>query len=371
MNDTHYMKMALALAEKGRGHTSPNPLVGAVAVKDDTIVGKGWHKAAGGPHAEVNALDEAGSRARGGTLYVTLEPCNHQGRTPPCTERIIAAGLQRVVIATADPNPSVTGGGADYLRAKGISVSTGICDEAARRQNEAFFKFVRTGRPFVILKCAATLDGRIATRTGDSKWVTGPAARRFVHQLRHASDAIMVGVGTVKADNPSLTTRLEDSQGTDPHRIILDTRLSIPEDAKVLQMESTSDTFIVFNHALDQEKAGRLADKGVRLIQVPLKDRWLDLPAVLERLGEKNMTSLLIEGGSRVMGSAIRSAIADKVHFFYAPKILGGDDGIPVCSGSGPEQMAGSVPIDDISVRRFDEDVLITGYIRHPSAAGR
>lgn len=370
MNDTYYMKMALALAEKGRGYTSPNPLVGAVAVKDDIIVGKGWHKAAGGPHAEVNALDEAGSRALGGTLYVTLEPCNHQGRTPPCTDRIIAAGLQRVVIATADPNPSVTGGGADYLRAKGVSVSTGICDEAARRQNEVFFKFVRTGRPFVILKCAATLDGRIATRTGDSRWVTGPTARRFVHQLRHASDAIMVGVGTVKADNPSLTTRLEGAEGMDPHRIILDTRLSIPEDAKVLQMESTSDTFIVFNHALDQEKPGRLADKGVKLIQAPLKDRWLDLSAVMERLGEKSMTSLLIEGGSQVMGSAVRSAIADKVHFFYAPKILGGDDGIPVCSGSGPEQMSGSVPIDDIMVKRFDEDVLITGYIRHPSPAG-
>jgi len=370
MDDAFYMKMALALAEKGRGYTSPNPVVGAVVVNADAIVGKGWHEAAGRPHAEVNALDDAGALAEGGALFVTLEPCNHQGRTPPCTERILSAGIQRVVIATTDPNPTVAGGGADFLRTKGIYVSMGVCEEAARRQNEAFFKFIRTGRPFVILKCAATLDGRIASRTGDSKWVTGPASRRFVHQLRHASDALMVGVDTVKSDNPSLTTRLEGEKGVDPHRIILDTHLSIPEAAKVLHIESTSDIFIVFNQSADEEKLRRLTDKGVKLIQAPLKDKWLDLTAVMDRLGEQNITSLLIEGGSRVMGSAIRSAIADKIYFFYAPKILGGDDGIPVCSGPGPERMAGSVPIEDITVKRFDEDVLITGYIRQVSPAG-
>ncbi|HMA67661.1 MAG TPA: bifunctional diaminohydroxyphosphoribosylaminopyrimidine deaminase/5-amino-6-(5-phosphoribosylamino)uracil reductase RibD, partial [Desulfosalsimonadaceae bacterium] len=301
------------------------------------------------------------------TLYVTLEPCNHYGRTPPCTEKIIAAGIRRVVIAAMDPNPAVTGGGARYLEENGISVTYAVCEEEAERQNEAFFKFTRTGRPFVILKSAATLDGRTSARTGDSKWVTGPASRHFVHQLRHACDAIMVGVDTVKADNPGLTTRLEGEKGVDPHRIILDSRLSIPEDAKVLQLNSASDTFIVFHEAADREKPERLVAKGARLLQAPLQDGMIDIAAVMEILGGQNITSLLIEGGSRVMGSAIRSGIADKICFFYAPKILGGDDGAAICSGPGPERMAGSIAIVDISVKRFEDDVLISGYISYPS----
>lgn len=365
------MKMALEMAENGRGYTSPNPLVGAVVVNGNTIVGKGWHQRAGGPHAEVHALNQAGGLAEGAILYVTLEPCNHYGRTPPCTEKIIAAGISRVVIAAMDPNPTVTGGGAGYLEKNGISITAGVCEEEARRQNEAFFKFIRTGRPFVILKCAATLDGRTAASTGDSKWVTGPASRRFVHQLRHASDAILVGVDTVKADNPSLTTRLEGEKGVDPHRIILDSRLSIPENAKVLQLDSASDIFIVFHEAADRDKPDRLAAKGVRLLRAPLQEGWLDLDAVMEILGEQNVASLLIEGGSRVMGSAIRSRIADKIYFFYAPKILGGDDGAAICSGPGPLRMAGSVPIVDISVKRFEDDVLISGYISYPSRSGQ
>jgi diaminohydroxyphosphoribosylaminopyrimidine deaminase/5-amino-6-(5-phosphoribosylamino)uracil reductase len=368
MDDTFYMKMALDLAELGRGHTSPNPMVGAVVVSGRGVLGKGWHARAGKPHAEVNALDDAGDHARGATLYVTLEPCNHTGRTPPCTERILSAGIHRVVIAANDPNPGVTGGGAHYLSGRGIEITTGVCEEAALRQNEAFFKFIRTGRPFVILKAAATLDGRIASRTGDSKWITGPSSRRYVHELRHGSDAIMVGVQTVAADNPSLTTRLGDRAGSDPHRVILDTRLSVPEDAKVLQIGSASDTFIVFNAAADPDKPKRLADRGIKLIEAPLKGDLLDLGAVLDSLGRRQITSLLIEGGSRVMGSAIRERIADKVHFFYAPKILGGDDGIPICSGPGPERIGGCVALDETEVRQFDGDVLITGYIHHPPA---
>jgi len=364
MDDPFYMRIALDLAENGRGYTSPNPMVGAVVVKDGAIVGKGWHEALGGPHAEVNALDHAGEKAAGATIYVTLEPCHHYGRTPPCTERILAAGIRRVVIATADPNPKVTGGGSDYLKSQGLDITIGVCEEAALAQNEAFFKFIRTGRPFVFLKCAATLDGRIATRTGDSKWVTGPAARQHVHELRHWADGLLVGVGTVKADNPSLTTRLDEKKGVDPHRIILDTRLSIPEDAKVLQIESASDTLIIFNKSDDPEKPMRLAAKGIELLKAPLTDGKLDFSAVLEMLGQKNMTSLMIEGGSRVLGSALRADIADKVYFFYAPKILGGDDGIPICSGPGPELMAGSIPIENIHVKRFDADILISGYVR-------
>jgi len=369
MDDSFYMKIALELAEKGRGYTSPNPMVGAVLVSGETIVSQGWHQKAGGPHAEVNALDAAGSRAEGATLYVTLEPCNHYGRTPPCTERILAAGIRRVVIAAADPNPRVAGGGAQYLAEQGLDIRTGVCEEDALRQNEAFFKFARTRRPFVALKTAATLDGRIATRTGDSKWVTGPASRRFVHQLRHDLDAIMVGIGTVKADNPSLTARLEEGGGADPHRIILDSRLSIPEDAKVLQIESASDTFIIFNQAADPEKPKRLADRGIRLIAAPTESGFLDLDAVMTLMGGETITSLLIEGGSRVLGSALRAGIADKIYFFYAPKILGGDDGIPIASGPGPELMAGSVPITDVEVRQFEADVMISGYIHHAPPA--
>jgi len=367
MDDRAYMKMALELAENGRGYTSPNPVVGAVVVKDKTIMGKGWHKAVGEAHAEVNALNDAGPSARGATIYVTLEPCHHYGRTPPCTERILSAGIRRVVIAVADPNPTVAGGGADYLQSQGLEVKMGVCEAAALRQNEAFFKFIRTGRPFVSLKCAATLDGRIATRTGDAKWVTGSASRQYVHELRHASDGIMVGVGTVKADDPSLTTRLEGRKGVDPHRIILDTRLSIPEDAKLLQIESTSDILIIFNQSADPEKPERLAKKGVKLIQAPLKGDWIDISAVMDILGHRNITSLLIEGGSRIMGSAVRSGVADKIYFFYAPKILGGDDGMPACSGIGPATMAGSIPIDDIRVKRFDGDVMISGYFGYAS----
>ena len=365
MDDPFYMNIALELAEKGRGYTSPNPVVGAVVVKDGNIVGKGWHQMLGGAHAEVNALDHAGEQAREATIYVTLEPCHHHGRTPPCTERILSAGIRRVVIAAADPNPKVAGGGADYLKKQGLDIAMGVCEDKAKEQNEAFFKFIRTGRPFVILKCAATLDGRIATRTGDSKWVTGPASRQYVHELRHAADGIMVGIGTVKTDNPSLTTRLDEKKGADPHRIILDTRLSIPEDAKVLRIESASDTIIIFNKPDDPKKPERLTEKGIELIQAPLKDGLLDLSAVVDLLGRKDMTSLLIEGGSRVIGSVVRAGIADKIYFFYAPKILGGDDGIPVCSGPGPELMADSLPINNISVKRFDDDVLISGYVRY------
>ena len=206
------METALDLAARGAGYTSPNPMVGAVVVKNGEIVGRGWHQKAGGPHAEVHAIDDAGDLARGATLFVTLEPCNHVGRTPPCTQKILASGISHVVMAMTDPNPDVDGCGADFLIRNGVTVETGVCEQQARRLNEIFIKYIQTKRPFVTLKCAATLDGRIATRTGDSKWVTGPAARNYVHELRHRMDAIMVGINTVTNDNPRLTTRLEDKE---------------------------------------------------------------------------------------------------------------------------------------------------------------
>jgi len=365
------MQQALALAEKGRGYTSPNPMVGAVVVRDDRVVGRGYHHAAGEPHAEVNAIDDAGDRARGATIFVTLEPCNHFGRTPPCTEKILKAGIRKVVVAMLDPNPDVRGGGMDYLRQKGLEVVGGIREREAARQNEVFVKYIQTKKPFVILKCAATLDGQIATRTGDSKWVTGAAARMHVHAMRHAADAIMVGVGTVLKDDPSLTTRLEGGGGRDPKRIILDTRLSTPASARVFQVDSDAETVIAAGPPaadgalLQRRKAIEAA--GGRIVETRLDNGRVDLGALMETLGNEGVTSVLIEGGGQVAGAALAAGIVDKVMFFYAPKILGGSDGVPMASGRGPALMRDCLVLKDTHVQRFGEDVLVEGYIRRTS----
>ncbi|MBW1739868.1 MAG: bifunctional diaminohydroxyphosphoribosylaminopyrimidine deaminase/5-amino-6-(5-phosphoribosylamino)uracil reductase RibD [Deltaproteobacteria bacterium] len=359
------MKMALVLAEQGRGWTSPNPMVGAVIVKDNNVVGKGFHQAAGGPHAEIHALKEAGDKARGATLYVTLEPCNHKGRTPPCTQAILKSGIKRVVAGMKDPNPRVTGGGLAFLKSQGLDVSVGVCEDACRRLNEIFIKYVTTSLPFVILKCATTLDGRIATRTGDSKWITNPLSRQFVHELRHTVDAIMVGIGTVVKDNPQLTTRLEGRRGSDPLRIVLDTHLSISPDARLLHLGSDSDTLIVTGRSASAEKKRILEKPGVRFLALDDDRGQIDLTALVSELGRMGITSLLIEGGSRINGSALRAHIVDKIYMFYAPKIYGGDDGVPVCAGPGVNLMKESLSLKDISVHRFADDVMIEGYLKH------
>ena len=364
MDDQYFMQMALDLAIKGEGFTSPNPMVGAVVVKDGRVVGSGYHEQVGGPHAEVNAINAAGPLAQGATLYVTLEPCNHTGRTPPCTRKIIEAGIRRVVIAMRDPNRKVAGGGADFLKQQGIQIEIGACREQAEKLNEAFIKYVCTGRPFVMVKCAATLDGRIATRTGDSRWVTGEASRLFVHRLRHAVDAILVGINTVRTDNPSLTARLPGGGGKDPVRIVLDTHLSISPDARLLQQKSDANTILVVGKDAAGQKLRAFKKEGIRLIRSEIKNGLIDLNALMERLGAMQLTSLLIEGGSRVLASAFKAGIVDKVFFFYAPKILGGDDGIPICSGPGPELMSQSILVSGIGLHRFDDDVMIEGYIR-------
>lgn len=364
MDDAAYMAMALELAERGSGFTSPNPMVGAVVVKNGRVVGKGYHRAAGLAHAEVEAIDDAGEKARGATLYVTLEPCNHTGRTPPCTEKILTAGIRRVVAAMPDPNPNVAGGGNAYLASRGIEVACGVLEEAAFRLNESFVKYVLTGLPFVILKCAATLDGRLATRSGDSKWITGPRSRQFVHRVRHGVDAIMVGIGTVTTDDPLLTARLENQTGRNPRRIVLDTRLTISETAKVLRPDAYSDTIIAVGPKASPEKMARLKQKGATILETTVKEGRIDLPSLLKRLGEMKITSLLVEGGSRVLASALADGIADKILFFYAPKILGGDDGAPICRGMGAALIRDAVTVTNINVHRFDDDVMIEGYIK-------
>ncbi|MCP4353507.1 MAG: bifunctional diaminohydroxyphosphoribosylaminopyrimidine deaminase/5-amino-6-(5-phosphoribosylamino)uracil reductase RibD [Desulfobacterales bacterium] len=365
MSDKYFMKMALDLAIKGQGFTSPNPMVGAVVVRDGKVVGKGYHKAVGGPHAEVNAIDDAGDYAKGATIYVTLEPCNHTGRTPPCTEKILGAGIKRVVVAMNDPNPDVRGGGNFYLRQKGTEVTEGVCEEDAKKLNEAFIKYVAAKRPFVTVKCAATLDGRIATKTGDSRWVSGEESRKFVHRLRHASDSIMVGIDTVKKDDPSLTTRLDDIKGSDPVRIILDTHLSISKNAKLLGLNSDSGTIIIVGDSVSENKKAEIENMGARVIESPLKNGLIDLDFSMDNLGAMGITSLLIEGGSRVIASAFAAGIVDKIFFFYAPKILGGDDGVPVCKGHGPALMSDSIAVKNISTRRFGDDIMVEGYIEN------
>ena len=362
MDHEFFMKKALALAKRGQGYTSPNPMVGAVIVKDGEVKGKGYHQVVGQAHAEVNAIEDAGTRAKGATLYVNLEPCNHTGRTPPCTRKILEAGIKRVVVALEDPN-TIAGGGSAFLQQNGIEVLTGVCENQAARLNEAFLKYVNAKCPFVTIKCAATLDGRIATRSGDSKWVTGEKARRYVHRLRHAVDAILVGIGTIHTDNPKLTTRLDSNKGADAVRIVLDTHLSISPDATILKLDSNSDTILVTGNTVSEAKKKRVVKDGVRLIEQPVKNGQIDLKSLVALLGSMGITSLLIEGGSRVIASAFSSGIVDKALFFYAPKILGGDDGIPICRGPGPRLMKDCIRASNIRVRRFDDDVMIEAYI--------
>lgn len=363
MDDSRFMQMALELAARGRGLTSPNPMVGAVVVKDRAVVGQGYHQAAGGAHAEVHAIDAAGENAKGATLYVNLEPCNHTGRTPPCTLKIIAAGIRRVVIGMRDPNPEVAGGGAEFLERHGIEVCQGVCAPEAEALNEVFIKYIQTGHPFVIAKCAATLDGRIATRTGDSRWVTGEEARAFVHELRQSVDAIMVGVETIAADDPQLTTRRPAGPSRDPLRVVLDTHARIPVSARVIHHASTADTLVVTGPGVAADVKRRVARRGVQVIEAALREGRIDLEALLRQLGGRGIASVLIEGGSRVLASAFRDGVVDKACFFFAPLITGGDDGIPVCRGRGVARMQECIRLTRITCRRFGDDTLIEGYV--------
>ena len=366
MDDEVFMTRALELAGRGIGHTTPNPMVGAVVVKAGRIVGEGYHEAVGRAHAEVNAIAAAGENAAGATLYVTLEPCSHTGRTPPCTKAILAAGIRRVVVAMTDPNPHVKGGGIDLLRGHDVDVVTGVLESSARKLNEAYVKYVTTGLPFVVVKCAATLDGWIATRSGDSKWVSGKHSREFVHRLRHALDAIMVGVETVATDDPQLTVRLPDVEGVHPRRFILDTHLRISTDARVLGLRNGPATVLVTGPSVPADRLRKIEGNHIEVLTAPVKNDRIDLAALMPLLGGLQITSLLIEGGGAVIASALQDRIVDKILFFYAPKILGGDDGVPICRGSGPDLMKDCFALTDIEVHRFGDDVMIEGYVDRP-----
>ena len=357
------MRAALRQAKKGLGRTSPNPAVGAVIVRDGKIIASGYHKRAGWNHAEVEALARIEGRGKkNDTLYVTLEPCNHHGRTPPCTEAILSSGIKKLVVGTKDPNPKVTGGGCEILTEKGVKVRTGILEAECRRLNEAFFKFAATGRPFVVAKSALTMDGWSATATGHSRWVTNEKSRQFVHRLRDRLDGVLIGVGTVLADDPMLTARLKRGAGKDPVRIIVDTKLRIPENARVLNSQSSAPTLVAVGPDVTPQRLRRTERNGVINLVCPTQEGGIDLAALMDILGGMDITSLLVEGGSAIMGSMIRQRLVDKFYIFKAPKILGGNDGIPMASGPGPRKMEGCLRLRDVRVRRFGDDILVRGY---------
>ncbi len=356
------MRMAIWEAKKGIGRTSPNPSVGALVVKNGKILGKGYHKKAGTPHAEILALQTAGKKAKGATLYVTLEPCNHTGRTPPCTEAILRAGIVHVVIGMKDPNPQVAGGGADYLAAQGLSVVSGVLEQECRAINLPFIKHSATGLPWVILKAGMSIDGRIAALPGQATKITGKQSRQRVHVLRDQVDAILIGLGTALADDPSLTTRLSGArQGRDPLRVILDAKLQLPASARILQQDSASPTWIFCGRKTDNKMCTRLEAAGAVIKKVPLAaGGFLDLSAVLTMLGEAAITSLMVEGGSRVHGSFLESGLVDQLLLFVAPKFLG-EKGVPLAAFSGKRQPDDLPQFKIIKTRRYGEDVLLEG----------
>ena len=360
MDDEYWMKRALHLAEKGRGRTSPNPMVGAVLVKDGVAVGEGYHAKAGEAHGEIVALREAGAEARGATLYLNLEPCAHFGKTPPCAPEVIEAGVRGVVIGMEDPNPLVKGKGIEILRKAGLEVKVGILEKECRMLNEVFCKYILKKEPFVILKVAATLDGKTATRNGDSKWISGEASRRLVHRLRNQVDGVLVGIGTILRDDPLLTARVRG--GRDPHRIVLDSRLKTPEEARIIRT-SPSKAIIAATALAPKHKIERFEKRGVRIFIFDSKEGMVDLKSCVSRLGEIGITSLLVEGGSQVNGSFLDEGLIDKLLLFLSPKLMGDPQAPGIFGGRGISNLQEAIALKEMKTKKIGEDMLIQGYL--------
>jgi diaminohydroxyphosphoribosylaminopyrimidine deaminase / 5-amino-6-(5-phosphoribosylamino)uracil reductase len=354
----------LALAAQGVGTTSPNPPVGAVVVRSGKVIGAGFHRSAGLPHAEVLALCQAGARAQGATLYVSLEPCCHlDKRTAPCVPAILKTGIARVVVATPDPNPKVRGRGIQALRRAGVKVKMGIGRAQAEALIEPYRMRVTTGRPFVTLKIAATLDGKIATARRESRWITGLAARRAVRKLREASDGILVGIGTVLADDPSLTARKDSGPATNPLRIILDPKLRIPLEAKVLT-DGKAHTLVLTTRTSLKKKRALLEDSGAEVLVLTDNRGRFPWKTILSELGRRGVNALLIEGGAEVSASVLRSGAVDRLMYFIAPKLLGGNDAVGAVGGSSPARLLDALLLQDVTVSQIGVDLLVTGRLR-------
>lgn len=381
ITDDQFLHRALDLARQGMGLASPNPYVGAVVVDaHGNIAGTGTHTYDGVKHAEIRALEHASANARGGTLYINLEPCSHQGRTLPCTDAVTAAGIRRVVAAMTDPNPLVSGRGFDKLRNAGVHVEVGRFEEQARRLNEGFARYIRHGTPLVTLKAAMTLDGKIAPPPSDALqrgegsppggWITSDVARAHVQELRHQHDALLVGVGTILADNPLLTDRSGHPRRRPLLRVILDSRLRLPLESRLAQSATAGavNDVLVFCSAADEKKKADLEARGIRVEQLPasLPDGRPDMPAILRRLGQLEITSLMIEGGATVNWTALAAGIVDKVFLYYAPKILAGTGSIPLAAGGGFHRMSEAAQVKSLHLHRFSDDFAVEGYLRDP-----
>ncbi|HLC50616.1 MAG TPA: bifunctional diaminohydroxyphosphoribosylaminopyrimidine deaminase/5-amino-6-(5-phosphoribosylamino)uracil reductase RibD [Candidatus Nanoarchaeia archaeon] len=350
-----YMELALKLAEKGRGTTSPNPMVGCIIVKRGRIVGKGFHKKAGCEHAEVLAIESAGKKTANSTMYVTLEPCSHWGKTPPCTEKIVEAGVREVIIGMKDPNPLVEG--FRELKFRGLKTKIGILEDEAKKLNEAYIKYMKTKKPFVILKVAMSLDGKIATSKGDSKYITSKEARTYVHEIRSSVDAVMVGLNTVLRDNPELTVR--HVEGKDPLKIVVDSQLKIPKNCNL--MKEPSKLIIATTNKASKKDIVKLEQKGIRIIITKSQKGMVDLNDLMKQLGKHEIMSIMMEGGSQLNSSAIKDGVVDKVIIFTAPKIIG--NGVGAIGNLGVTKINKAIPLKGHSFRKIGKDLLIEGYL--------
>ena len=350
-----YMDLTIKLAEKGKGSTSPNPMVGCIIVKRGRIVGKGYHKKAGAEHAEVLALNDAGKKAINSTMYVNLEPCSHWGRTPPCTEKIVEAGVREVIIGMEDPNPLVDG--FRELKFRGLKTKIGILENDAKKLNEAYVRYMKTKRPFVIIKVAMSADGRIATKTGDSKYITSKEARTYVHQLRTEVDAVMVGLNTVLRDNPELTPRL--IKGKDPMKIVVDSKLKIPKNCNLVK--EPSKLIIATTGKASKNDVKKLQQKGVNVIITKTNKGLVDLEDLMKQLGKHEITSVMIEGGSELNSSAIKDGVVDKILIFTAPKLIG--NGLGAIGNLGVNKIDKAIELKNPEVKKIGKDVLIEGYL--------
>jgi len=359
-DDARRMRRALKLAARGRAKTAPNPMVGAVIVKRGRVVGEGYHRRAGGPHAEVWALRDAGQAARGAAIYVTLEPCSYHGRTPPCTEALIEAGLRRVVVACTDPNPLVNGKGIRRLRRAGIEVAVGVLAREARALNAAYCKHVTTGLPLVSLKAAMSLDGKIATASRESKWITGERARTEAHRLRARHDAVLTGVETVLADDPELTVRM--SRGSTPLRVVVDSRARTPATARLLTADGRPPVIAVTRQA-PQTRIRRLERAGAEIWVIGSRAGKVNLRSLMKRLGRRGIQSVLVEAGGTLAAGALAARLVDRVYFFVAPRLIGGADALTPVEGVGVQQLSQAWRLERVRVRRLGEDLLITGEL--------
>lgn len=360
--DEKYMKMALELAKNGEGRVSPNPMVGAIIVKDNRIIAKGYHREYGRAHAEVDAFENATEDVEGSTMYVTLEPCSHYGKTPPCADKIVEKKISKVVIGSLDPNPLVSGNGVKKLADAGIEVTVGVLEDECKKLNEVFMKYILEKKPFVVMKSAMSLDGKIATYSGESKWISGEESRENVHKLRNKLSSIMVGVETVIKDNPDLTCRIEN--GRNPIRIVVDSSLRIPIESNLVESAREIETIVATTNRANKDKALLLTEKGVTVLITEETNKRVDLLDLMKKLGEMKIDSVLLEGGATLNFSALSQGIVDKVQVYVAPMIIGGEKSKTIVGGNGVEILKDAFKLRDLKTSLIGQDILIEGYIK-------